>query len=172
MDPPPGIPTGHDKEILGLTGEWQTIPVTVDSGAVDTVGPRSAGTEFPIVPTRESEMGIGYRAANGSPIKNFGERTLEGHTEDGQPLRMKMTVVDVSKVLASVARICECNNRVVFDEDGSYIEDKESGSRMAIHKKNGVYVMNMKVRKSPSGPVSTVETQLETDFRRLGHDLI
>ena len=85
---------------------------------------------------------------------------------------MKMTVADVSKVLASVARICECNNRVVFDEDGSYIEDKESGSRMAIHKKNGVYVMNMKVRKSPSGPVSTVETQLETDFRRLGHDLL
>ena len=41
---------------------------------------------------------------------------------------MKMTVADVSKVLASFAIICECNNRVVFDEDGSYIEDKGIGN--------------------------------------------
>ena len=68
---------------MGLVGEWEVIPITVDSGAVDTVGPKAAGKAFPIVPTRESQLGLGYRAANGSPIRNFGERAIEGHTEEG-----------------------------------------------------------------------------------------
>ena len=80
-------------------------------------------------------MGLGYRAANGSPIRNFGERTIEGQTNDGRGLKMKMTVAEVSEVLASVARICECNNRVVFDEDGSYIEDKSTGRSTPMQKK-------------------------------------
>ena len=62
---------------------------------------------------------------------------------------MKMTVADVSKVLASVARICGCNNRVVFDEEGSYIEDKQSGKRTPMHKRIGVYVMEVKVKLAP-----------------------
>ena len=73
-----------DKQLMGLTGAWEVIPITVDSGAVDTVGPKAVGQAFPILPTRESSLGLGYRAANGSPIRNFGERTIEGQTEDGQ----------------------------------------------------------------------------------------
>ena len=51
---------------------------------------------------------------------------------------MKMTVADVSKVLASVAKFCECGHRVVFDEDGSYIEDKRSKKWTVMHKRDGV----------------------------------
>ena len=66
---------------------------------------------------------------------------------------MKMTVADVSKVLASVARICECNNRVVFDEDGVDV---------MVHKRNGVYVMDVWTPSTKSGfggagPVSDME---------------
>ena len=50
---------------MALTGEWEVIRITVDSGAVDTVGPKAAGKAFPIVPTRESALGLRYRAANG-----------------------------------------------------------------------------------------------------------
>ena len=57
-----------DKQLMGLTGEWEVIPIAVDSGAVDTVGPKASGKSFPILPTRESLLGLGYRAANGSPI--------------------------------------------------------------------------------------------------------
>ena len=47
--------------------------------------------------------------------------------------------------------------------------------------RNGVYVMEVKVRRTPGGQVSTVdqnneqdrnEQDRETVFRRLGHDLI
>ena len=138
-------------------------------------------TAFPIVPTRDSQLGLGYKAANGSPIRNLGERTVKGQTDEGQGLKMKMTVADVSKVLASVARICECNGRVVVGEAGSYIEDTQRGRRTPMHKRNGVYVMDVKVRRTPGGQVSTVdqdndqdrnEHDWETVFRRLGHDLI
>ena len=76
---------------------------------------------------------------------------VEGLTEKGQKLKMRITVVDVSKVLASVSKICECGNRVIFDEAGSYIEDKHTGERTPLHKRNGVYVMNMKIRKGKEG---------------------
>ena len=52
-----------DKQLMGLTGEWEVIPITVDSGAVDTVGPKTAGNAFPILPTRESALGLGYRGS-------------------------------------------------------------------------------------------------------------
>ena len=57
---------------------------------------------------------------------------------------MRMTVADVGKVLMSVAKVCESGYRVVFDEDGSYMEEKRSGQRTKLRKKNGVYVMNLR----------------------------
>ena len=88
---------------------------------------------------------------------------------------MKMTVAQVSKVLASVAKICECGNTVVFDEDGSYIKDKNTGKTTPIHKRNGVYVMDIKVPKGPKltgSEVGAVEQDSGGVFRRLGADLI
>ena len=120
----------------------------MDSGAVDTVGPKKIGSGFPISPTREPAVGIGYRAAHGARIKNHGERIIEGLAEKGQKLKMRIAVADVSKVLASVSKICECGSRVVFDEAGSYIEDNESGEKIPIRKRNGVYVMDMRIRRS------------------------
>ena len=80
------------KEVMGMDGEEEVFPITIDSGAVDTVGPKRVGEGVPINPTRESRMGIGYRAANGTPIKNHGERIIEGLTERGQKLKMRITV--------------------------------------------------------------------------------
>eukprot|EP00974_Lingulodinium_polyedra_P091639 8882133-Lingulodinium_polyedra.AAC.1 len=60
-----------------------------------------------------------------------------------------MAVADVSKVLASVARMCECGNRVVFDEEGSYVQNKKTGMKTKIEKRNGVYVMDLMVKQEP-----------------------
>ena len=117
-------------------------------------------------------MGIGYKAANGTYIKNYGERVIEGLTEKGQNVKMKVTVADVSKVLASVSKICECGSRVVFDDAGSYIEDKRTGERTALHKRRGVYVMDIKVRKSKEGVVEGVSEEQEGVFSGQGADLI
>ena len=54
---------------------------------------------------------------------------------------MTFQVADVKGALGSVHRICEAGNRVVFDDEGSYIECKNTKSRSVIDKVNGVYYM-------------------------------
>ena len=137
VTPPPGL-------VAGMEEEGETIEVTVDSGAMDTVGPMSAGAGFETYETEASRNGRNFRAANGTFIKNYGEKKILGSTEDGRTIQMRMTVADVGKVLMSVAKVCESGYRVVFDEEGSYMEEKRSGTRTKLHKKNGVYVMNLR----------------------------
>ena len=57
---------------------------------------------------------------------------------------MNLQVVDVTKPLGSVSRICAAGHRVVFDNDGSYIEHKATGMRTWMKAKNGVYVLECK----------------------------
>ena len=77
IEPPPGLPN-HMLAVEAKEVEWERIPVTVDSGAVDTVGPTSAGQLFPIEQTEDSKAGQFYRATNGKPIKNYGQRKITG----------------------------------------------------------------------------------------------
>ena len=55
---------------------WEEINITIDSGAVDTVGPKGVGSGYPIQQTEASNRGMFYRAANatGTPRK---DRKLE-----------------------------------------------------------------------------------------------
>eukprot|EP00973_Karenia_brevis_P081587 11310181-Karenia_brevis.AAC.1 len=55
---------------------------------------------------------------------------------------MRYQVADVTKPLASVARICQAGHKVVFDSEGSYIEDKTDGRREWLREHNGTYVMD------------------------------
>ena len=42
---------------------------------------------------------------------------------------MTAQICAVNKTLMSVSKIASKGNRVIFDDDGSYIEDKETGER-------------------------------------------
>ena len=66
---------------VGVTGSWEVIPVTVDSGAVDTVGPKTVARNFPTRETDDSRLGRNFRAANGSRINNYGEKVIQGRTK-------------------------------------------------------------------------------------------
>eukprot|EP00959_Pyramimonas_sp_CCMP1952_P338477 7088403-Pyramimonas_sp.AAC.1 len=59
----------------------ETIVVTVGSGAYNTVGPSRIGTYFPIKQTDASKQGRHYSAANGTTIKNYGQRVVTGKNE-------------------------------------------------------------------------------------------
>ena len=55
---------------------------------------------------------------------------------------MTYQVTDVTKPLASVARICGAGHRVVFDDEGSHIEDKVTGAIDWLRKSNNTYVLD------------------------------
>ena len=105
----------------------------MDSGAIDTVAPRNVGKAFNLRETAMSKNNVGFVAANGSKIANFGERTVTGYTDDGEGVSMRMTCADVHKVLGSVHRMNRGGNRVMLDGEESYIESKQTGRRTRMH---------------------------------------
>ena len=72
--------------------------VTVDSGAYNAVGPPQVGTHFPIKHAEASKKGKNYTAANGSTIKNYGQRVITGKNEHGNAVSVPIQIADVNKV--------------------------------------------------------------------------
>ena len=150
-----------NKQRVKFDVPYETVTVTVDSGAYNTVGPPSVGTHFKITDTEASKTGRNYRAANGTVIRNYGQRIVRGTNEVGLPLSLPIQVADVNKVLGSVREMVRAGNKVVFDQDSSgkccsYLEHKSTGKRTAIHENNGNFEFIIKVPKG-EGSVDKVE---------------
>ena len=71
-------------------------------------------------------------------------------TEEGGERAVVAQVCAANKNLMSVSAIARNGNRVVFDDDGSYIEDKASGEKTWMHKVDGMYVLKLWVSKKSS----------------------
>ena len=80
-------------------------------------------------------------------------------------MKMRLTCADVKKPLASVMKIVKKGNQVVFDEEGSYIRNKKTGTRTEMREEHGVYVFDIWI---PSGRgVDAVNTAINAEvFRR------
>jgi hypothetical protein len=140
----------EEEDIMHLSNgstSWEEVKITIDSGAVDTVGPKEVGTGFPVQPTEASKKGMFYRAANNTKIAIHGKKALRGYTNEGSEIGLDMQIADVKKALGSVRRMCEAGNRVVFDDEGSYIENKGTGERATLVKELGSYVLSLRVPK-------------------------
>ena len=70
--------------------------------------------------------GVQDELADGTQIPNLGERKFLGFIEDGTANAVTAQVCTVNQTLMSVSKITKRGNRVVFDDEGSYIEDKAS----------------------------------------------
>jgi len=96
-----------------------------------------------------------YRAANNTKIAIHGKKALRGYTNEGSEIGIGLQVADVKKALGSVRRMCEAGNRVVFDDEGSYIENKGTGERVTLTKERGSYILSLWVpKKSQEQPFS------------------
>ena len=63
---------------------------------------------------------------------------------------MTAQICAVTKNLLSVNGMTRNGHRVVFDGDGSYIEDKSPGERSWMHEVNGMYMRKLWVSKKTS----------------------
>ena len=120
----------------------------MDSGSGETV---VAEDDLPEVETKESwgsKHGQKYEVANGEEIHNQGEKKIVAHMlkvdgSDSGPRGVTAQVCDVHRPLMSVKRVCKNGNSVVFDEDGSYVENKKTGERMIIEEDDGDIVLDV-----------------------------
>ena len=125
-------------------GTWEPMMrgITIDSGAAESVIPSNLAPQFPITATDASKAGVNYVAANGGKLPNQGEKKITFSTREGVTRNMTFQVAPVSKPLGSVSRIMHQGNRVVFDEEGSYIMHKATGQTMELKEKDGVCVLD------------------------------
>jgi hypothetical protein len=142
---------GKSVQKATLTDSWEEINVEVDSGAITHICGKETGASFPIKPTEFSLKGGYYRAANGTKIHNQGEKLIKGINDNGINTSMTFQIGDVSGPLGSVRKMVEAGNRVVFDSEGSYIEQKSTGAITAIRDTGDKYILKLWVQGKGQG---------------------
>ena len=139
-----------DDAICMAGQEWERIELTVDSGAAETICPASMATTVPTQPGPKTIQGVKYTCAGGRKLPNFGEKRCTLATNDSANQRsMTMQVADVSRPLLSFARSVDAGNRMVFDQQWSYIEDKRTGERTTLTRQGGLYVLDAWIKGKP-----------------------
>ena len=119
----------------------------MDSAATDTVLSPKTLTCVPITEGAAFKRGVEYEMANGQYCPNLGERSFRGFAEEGSERAVVAQVVDVSQSLLSVSRCVKAGNRVVFDSDGSYVENKVTGEINWLTEKGNLWTLKMWVKK-------------------------
>ena len=104
----------------------------VDSGAAVSVAPPGTFDGYKRFPTYESLQGIKHTSASGHKIPDQGIRYPFVRTNTGDVRTLSMRVADVSQPLISVYDMCHKNQRVVFDAEDSYVENKTTGHKIEI----------------------------------------
>ena len=127
---------------------WEKMSIKIDSGAIDTCVPPSVGQAFKIQESHMSKNQATYRAANGTTIKNHGQRSISALDESWSPFKINAQVADVSTPLASVYQMCKSGNIVAFNSQGGAIINPTTGKKIPIKLRNGSYEMDMWMPKS------------------------
>ena len=125
--------------------------------------PRSL-PQYPVVPSAGSKRGQKYRGPGTEIIHNLGQQRVGVKTQGGTGRAMTFQSAEVRRPLLAVSAACDRNQFVFFDNDGSFICDRESpegiailklikqmdkSRKIAMERKNGTYIMPVWVQPFP-----------------------
>ena len=133
--------------VISDDGQWEEIEMAVDSGATETVANEEMLSSIPTEPGVASKRGVEYEIADGTRMPNEGEKKFEAMTGEGQHKKLVVQVCGVNQGLLSVSKATAAHNRIVFDEDGSYILNKENGEVTWLKEKKGMYMLKLWVKR-------------------------
>ena len=123
--------------------EWEEVEFAVDSGATETVIGENTLKSVKLLEGVAFKRGVKYEVANGIRIPNLGEKKFLGITEDGLAREITAQVCEVNKPLLSVSKIVSTGNKVVFDPNGSYIEDINTNERVWMKHQVGMWMVKL-----------------------------
>ena len=159
--------TQEEAKVLGLfdygsgnlntVASQDTIPfeIVLDSGPVDHVTDSHEAPGYMVnVNEKSSES---FSAANGEPIPNRGQMTLNLSTAEGHPIQSVFEVCEVAKPVWSVGKICDSGCAVTFDSKGATVKHVAIGKTPCnFEKRRGLYVASLPLKRPPaSQPTST-----------------
>ena len=131
--------------------EWEPLPypIIIDSGASASTLPKEWCQHVKLWETNESKSGQSFNAANGESIPNLGRRSVTLMSREGAIRDMKFEVCGVTRALGSVSQMCRAGHRAVFnppwESEGSYIEHVETGQKMWMIERDGIYLLDVRV---------------------------
>ena len=129
--------------------EWEEITMYVYSGATEIVVGENMLSAIELKEGVFYCKNVRYEVANGITIPNLGEKKFQGTTEDGMVKQITAQVCDVNKSLLSVSKAVRAGNKVVFDDEGSYIENKATGERTWLNEEHDMYALKLWVKATP-----------------------
>ena len=127
-------------------GDWELVELAVDSGATETVINEEMVSSVEMKEGQAYRRGVKYEVANGEHIPNLGEKKFTGTSSEGIARTITAQVCDVNKALLSVRKVMAAGNKVVFDAEGSYIEDKSTGEKMWMEDNRGMFILKLWVK--------------------------
>ena len=100
------------------------------------------------------KKGVRYVAANGGKMDNLGEKRVRFRRSGSAAVNsITFQVTGVSKPLASVSRILDKGNTVVFSRtgEGSFIRKERTGDKIPIVEEKGTFVVDVEFMEPASG---------------------
>jgi len=130
--------------------EFLDIKVVLDSGAGAHVMNKHDCPGYEIKESPMTKAGAAFKAANGSPIKNYGEVRVEMVAQDSNGMShnisSKFEAADVTRALWSVGLICDAGLDVKFNKKQASVMNSSGVEMCVFNRENGLYVANVKVR--------------------------
>ena len=127
-----------------VTTKWAKVPVAMDSGSMANVTPPTMFS-CTINETAASKAKESFHVADNSPIPNPGSQSVVGKSDSENPVTISVDfdVANITRPLGSVSKLVNKQNRVVFDEHDSYIENKKTGEKVPMREENGLFYLDI-----------------------------
>ena len=94
--------------------------------------PPELGRAYELEESEAFRKGTEYECANGQPLSNLGQKRMPVVTAEGTLRGYTSQCADVSKQLQSVRQLLRTGRAVVFDDQGSFIVNRNSGEFNSI----------------------------------------
>ena len=129
----------------GAHWTWKKVTIVVDSGAAESVMPRST----PEISTEEAERsknGKGFKRPEGVHIKNYGQQVMSVRTLEGFVRKSTWQVADARRPFVSASHIIQAGNDLFIGNDKAYIMNRKKKKESAFRKEGNVYVLDLFVK--------------------------
>ena len=120
--------------------------MVLDSGAVDHVADSIDAPGYKVDPSKKTTAN--FSTANGDPIENRGQMTLNLTTTTGHDFQSNFQVCEVSRPLWSVSKICDTGCSILFASAGATVKHEKSGKEVCrFERQRGLYVASLPLGK-------------------------
>ena len=151
-----------DPKVLGVKAEgkegMRLVEAVVDSGAEGSV---AQPNHFPgdLLPSAMSESGENFRAANGTPIPNLGQKDVDFCVDEGYDCGITFQCAEkIDRPLIAVTQLCDAGNDVFLGKTSGKIVNQRTRKAIHLLRRGGTYILRMWVKdptyKKPADKVA------------------